>query len=88
MRTVSAWWQEPVEDGGSKGAVVVEDFGQFLNGAVGSNHYGTLLIALADDLEEQIGTGLCRSAKILAHPGSRPRGGSIVLSSAFMRPVL
>jgi len=55
--------QEPVEDGRSKRAVVVEDFRPVFERAVGSNHQGALLIALADDLEEQIGTGFVDGQK-------------------------
>ena len=45
--------QEPVQHGAGQGAVVVEDFGPVLIGLVGGQQDGTLLVTLADDLEEQ-----------------------------------
>ena len=50
--------QEAVEDGGGQGAVVVEDLGPVFEGSVGGDDDGALLVALADDLEEQIGAVL------------------------------
>ena len=45
--------QQSVEDGGSQGGVVVEDFRPVFEGTVGGNHQGALLIALADDLKNK-----------------------------------
>ena len=48
--------EQPVEDGGSEGGVVVEDFRPFSVDAIGRDG-GAALISLADDLEQQVGTG-------------------------------
>ena len=50
--------EEPIEHGGSEGGIVVEDAGPLFEGLVGRENNGTMFIALADDLEEQVGTGL------------------------------
>ena len=50
--------QQPIEDGGGQGAVIVEYLGPILEGSVRGHHDRSLFIAQADDLEEQIGTGL------------------------------
>jgi hypothetical protein len=54
--------EQPVQDGGRQGAVIVKDFGPLLKGAVGGNDDCPLFIAqrggVLDHLEEQIGTGL------------------------------
>ncbi len=50
--------QEPVQHGAGQGAVVVEDFGPVFVGLVGGQDDGAALVALADDLEEQVGAGL------------------------------
>ena len=47
--------EQPIEERGGEGAVVVEDLGPVLIGAICGEDNGTTLIALADDLEEQIG---------------------------------
>jgi len=47
--------QESVEHGAGQGAVVVEDFGPVFIGLVGRQQDGALLVALADDLKEQVG---------------------------------
>ena len=49
--------QKPVEDRGSDGAVIVEDFRPVLEGAVGGQQNGSALIAVADDLKQEIGAG-------------------------------
>ena len=49
--------EQPVEDGGSEGGVVVEDFRPFSVDAIGRDDGGAALISLADDLEQQVGTG-------------------------------
>ena len=46
--------QEPVEDSRGKSAVVVEDFRPVFKGAIGSNNQSALLIAEADDLEQEV----------------------------------
>src|SRR3989442_2785032 len=50
--------QQPIQDRGGQGAVMVEDRGPLLKGAVGGNDDGPLFIAQRDDLEEQIGARL------------------------------
>jgi hypothetical protein len=47
--------QEPVEDCGSEDAVVVEDLRPVFERAVGGDDDGAPLIALGDDLKEEIG---------------------------------
>ena len=50
--------QQPIEDRGGQGAVMVEDRGPLLEGTVGGNNQRPLFIAEADHVEEQIGTDL------------------------------
>ena len=50
--------EEAVQNGGGEGAVVVEDPGPLFEGLVGGQHDGAAFVALADDLEEQIGAVL------------------------------
>jgi cation transport regulator ChaC len=50
--------QQPIQDRGGQGAVMVEDRGPLLEGAVGGNDQCPLFIVEADHLEEQIGTRL------------------------------
>ena len=50
--------KKAVEDGGGNGAVAVEDGGPLLEGFVGGEHDGAALVALADDLEEEVGAAL------------------------------
>ena len=47
--------QEPIEDGGGEGRVVVEDFRPFFVGAVGAEGDGAAFVAGGDDLEQQVG---------------------------------
>ena len=47
--------EESVKDGGGDGAVVVEDGGPLFEGFVGGEDDGTAFVALADDLEEEVG---------------------------------
>ena len=47
--------EQAIEERGGERAVVVEDFGPVLICPICSEDDGTTLIALADDLEEQIG---------------------------------
>ena len=47
--------KQAVEDGGGDHAVVVENRGPCLEGLVAGKDDGALLIAPADDLEEQVG---------------------------------
>ena len=49
--------EQPVEDGGSQGGVVVEDFGPFSIDAIGRDYGCAALVPLADDLEQQVGAG-------------------------------
>src|SRR6266446_5022312 len=46
--------QHAIEDGGGQGAIVVEDLRPVFVGAVGGDHHRGALVALADDLEQQI----------------------------------
>ena len=50
--------EQPIQDGRGQGAVIVEDLGPLLKGAVRGNNDRALLIAQRDDLEQQIGAGL------------------------------
>src|SRR3989454_8776202 len=47
--------QQPVQDGGRQGTVIVKDRGPFLEGTIRGQHDRPLFIAEGDDLEEQIG---------------------------------
>ena len=47
--------EEPVEDGGGKSCVIIEDLRPVFKGAVGGDDQGSALIALTNDLEEEIG---------------------------------
>lgn len=50
--------KESVQDRGSEGGVVVEDFGPGFVGLVGGEDDGASFVALADYLEEEVGAGL------------------------------
>lgn len=50
--------QHAVQDGRLHAGIVVEDAGPVLVGLVGRDDRGAPLIALTDDLEDQIGAGL------------------------------
>jgi len=50
--------EDTVKHGRSQHAVGVENFSPVFVGLVGSDYYGTTLIAMADDLEEYVGSGL------------------------------
>jgi hypothetical protein len=50
--------KETVEHGGGNGAIAVKDCRPLLEGFVGSDDDRALLVALADDLEKQIGPAL------------------------------
>jgi hypothetical protein len=50
--------QQPVQNGSGQGAVIIEDLGPLLEGAVRGDNDRPLLIAQRDDLEEQIGARL------------------------------
>ena len=54
MMTVSAWCRTRVEDAEAQRAVVVEDLGPMFVGAVGDLTHRCALVALADDLEQQV----------------------------------
>ena len=49
--------QESVEDGGGQGGVAIEDLRPLLEHAVGGDRDGAALVAVADDLEQQVGAG-------------------------------
>ena len=50
--------KEAIEDGGGDGAIAVEDSGPLFKGFVGGDDDRTAFVALADDLEEQVGSAL------------------------------
>ena len=50
--------KEPVQNRRREGAVIVEDAGPLFERLVGGQHDGAALVALADDLEKQIGAVL------------------------------
>ena len=50
--------QQAVEHGGGEGGVVVEDLRPLAVHAVGGDDGGAVLVALAEDLEQQVGAGL------------------------------
>jgi hypothetical protein len=56
--------QQPVQDRGGQSAVVIKDLRPVFKCAVGSDYLGPLLIALADDLEENIGTAVGRGTSV------------------------
>ena len=49
--------EQPVEDGGSQGGVVVEDFRPFSVDAISRDDGRAAFVPLADDLEQQVGAG-------------------------------
>ena len=49
--------EQAVEDGGSQRCIVVEDCGPFSIDAIGRDDGRAALVSLADDLEQQVGTG-------------------------------
>ena len=48
--------KEAIEDDGGNGAIAVEDRGPLFKGFVGGDDDRTAFVALADDLEEQVGS--------------------------------
>ena len=48
-------WRFPLR---AQGGIVVEDFGPVLEHAISGDRDGAAFISLADDLEQQVGTGL------------------------------
>lgn len=86
--------EQSVEDGGGQYAVVFEDAGPVLEGFVGGEQQGAPLVACADDLEEQVGSGFvdgqvsdftedeqvwqCVFAKRLFKPSLLLRGDQVV----------
>src|SRR6266571_8985292 len=50
--------EQPIQDGGGQGTVMVEDRGPILEGAVRGNHDRPLFVPQTDDLEEQISSSL------------------------------
>ena len=50
--------EDAVEEGGGEGGVVVEDGGPVFEGLVGGQDDRAAFVALADDLEEQVGAAL------------------------------
>jgi hypothetical protein len=65
--------QEAVEDGGGDAGVVVEDGRPLFVGLVGGEDNRAALVALADDLEEQIGAGFVEGR--FTSPGGGRRSG-------------
>ena len=50
--------EESVQNRRGEGSVIIEDAGPLFEGFVGGQHDGAAFLALADDLEKQIGTML------------------------------
>ena len=50
--------KKPIEHGGGDGAITVEDGRPLFEGFVGGNDDRTAFVALADDLEKQVGSAL------------------------------
>jgi hypothetical protein len=50
--------KKAIEDGGSNGAITVEDSGPLFEGFVRGDDDGTAFVSLADDLEKQVGSAL------------------------------
>ena len=50
--------EEPIENGGSEGGIVIEDTGPLFERLVCGENNGAMFIALADDLKEEVGAGL------------------------------
>ena len=50
------WWVQPVQQRSGE-PFRAEDLGPFVEGQVGGHQDGAPLVALAEDLEEQLGTG-------------------------------
>ena len=48
-----------------------EDFGPLVEGKVGRDQYGATLVALAEDLEEQLGSGLGQGHSHRANSNTR-----------------
>ena len=74
--------QEAIENGGGEGAVVVEDFGPVFVGSVGGDDHGALLVAKADDLEEEIGAMLVDGQKTQL-VANEQRGCEVFLELGF-----
>ncbi len=50
--------QKTVQQGGSHGGITGEDSGPVLEGDIGGNDDGAVLVAFGDDLEQQLSTSL------------------------------
>ena len=50
--------EDAVEDGAGDAGIMVEDLGPIFVGLVGRDDQRAAFVALADDLEEQVGAGL------------------------------
>ena len=57
--------QQPIQDCGGQGAVMVEDRGPLLKSTVGGNDDRPLFIAQADHLEEQVGARLVNGERLI-----------------------
>jgi hypothetical protein len=89
--------QEAVEERGGQCVVVIEDLWPLLVDAVGGDDRGAALVAMADDLEEQVSAGLVdrkvsklvqdedRGLEVLVQLGLKPsgrlRGGQVLMTS-------
>ena len=76
--------EEAVEQGGGERSVVVEDLGPFLEHAVGGDEGGAALVALADDLEQEIGAILVDGeiAELIEDPSPAiPEAGTIATAA-------
>ena len=70
---------QPVEDGACE-TLCSEDLGPFVEGQVGCDDDGAALVALGDDLEEQLGAGLAEGDKaqlVDGEAGPWPRWGRV-----------
>ncbi len=63
--------QDAVQEGRGQRAVIVEDRRPVLVDLVGRQHYGAALVAMADDLEQQVGPALV-NGQIYSRPGVWP----------------
>lgn len=59
--------ENAVENGAGEGGIVVEDAGPLLEGLVGAQDDGAAFVALADDLEEQVGPVFVDGVAQLVH---------------------
>ena len=78
--------QQAVQQGGCQRTVIVEDLGPVLEHAVGGDDNGALLIALTDDLEQQIGAVFIDRQVAQLIDNQKRGGGRYFFSSCLRRP--